>query len=545
MKVNRYFIFLLSLLVAVACADDKSDAVMSVETSSVSVDAVGGVKEIKVDIADRWIVSTDEEWITISPANGAGAAVCEFKIDSALTAEPRRGVVRIQNLRTMQSHEVAVEQEGFPYVIELEDNSFDVESYKTAGERYFDVVVRSNVQFDVNIPAAVGWLESEDYTLTLNRGMRPRQTKVRFHWDINTVAEERIAEISFLPRQDVSLERADVLNVKQLAAEPIIPDTRSGDSIALLAVARNLEVMAQWDASQPMTMWNNVVLWDETMEGCTPEKVGRVKSAQFVLFNTNEELPFEVRYLTAAEELYFFGNTNTFMKSLELGEDICTLKQLRRLTIGSYGLVSLPDSFSNLKNLEYLNICSNNFQRVPEVLTKQNFPALRSLVMNANQRSVVYDLSNTTRTNLGGFIEEEKFPVDLIKWDLDTLVLSVNYLQGELPDFEDDPTVPVYTQQDIERADTLPQFLVDNRIKKVMPHTKRFAINYNRLSGKLPAWLLYHPALDWWIPYSLVFSQEGRAQDGTQAGFDNEPSNLKYYYDVYTKKEPWAVSTGE
>ena len=545
MRVYKYLFTLLSVVVVVACADDKSDSAMSVESSTIEIDAVGGVKSLKVDIADNWIVSTDNAWITVSPANGSGAATCEFKIDSALTVEPRYGVVRIQNLRTMQSQEIAITQQGFPYTIELEDNAFDVECYKTSEERYFDVKVRSNVEFDVNIPSDIDWLESEDYTLTLNRGMRPRQTTVRFRWDINTVPQERLAEVTFTPKNEVEMSRSDVLNIKQEGAEPIIPDTRSGDSTALLAVARNLDVMTQWDASQPMTMWQNVVLWEESMEGCTPENVGRVKSAQFVLFNTNEPLPFEVRYLTAAEELYFFGNANTFLKNLELGDDICSLVQLKRLTIGSYGLVDLPESLKQLKNLEYLDICSNNFQQVPEVLKKSNFPALRSLIMNANQRSSVYDLSNTTKTNLGGFIDEPKFPVDLIKWDLDTLVLSVNYLQGELPDFEDDDSVPVYTQQDIERVDTLPQFLADNRIKKVMPSTKRFAINFNRLTGKLPDWLLYHPALDWWIPYSLVFQQEGRAQDGTQAGFENEPANLRYYYDIYTKKEPWAIATPE
>lgn len=428
MRVYKYLFTLLSVVVVVACTDDKSDSAMSVESSTIEIDAVGGVKSLKVDIADSWIASTDNAWITVSPANGVGAVTCEFKIDSALTAEPRYGVVRIQNLRTMQSQEIAVAQAGFPYTIELEDNAFDVECYKTSEERYFDVKVRSNVEFDINIPSDIDWLKADDYTLTLNRGMRPRQTTVRFSWDINTMAQERLAEITFTPKQAVELSRSDVLNVKQEAAEPIVPDTRSGDSIALLAVARNLDVMTQWDASQPMTMWNNVVLWDESMEGCTPENVGRVRSAQFVLFNTNEKMPFEVRYLTAAEELYFFGNTNTFMKSLELGDDICELVQLKRLTIGSYGLIDLPDSFKKLKNLEYLNICANNFQRVPSVLKKSNFPALRSLVMNANQRSVVYDLSNTTKTNLAGFIDEPKFPVDLIKWDLDTLVLSVNYL---------------------------------------------------------------------------------------------------------------------
>jgi hypothetical protein len=263
-----------------------------------------------------------------------------------------------------------------------------------------------------------------------------------------------------------------------------------------------------------------------------------------MLFNTVEKLPFEVKYLTAADELYFFGNTNTFMRSLELGDDISELTQLRRLTIGSYGLIDLPQSLAKLKNLEYLDVCSNNFQRVPKVLTKENFPKLRSLIMNANQRSVVYDLSNTVRTDLGGFIDEPEFPVDLIKWDLDTLVLSVNYLQGEIPDFEDDDEVPYYTEQDLIEADTLPRQLVDMKIKKVMPSTKRFAINLNRLSGRLPNWLLYHPALDWWVPYSLVFPQEGRAADGAQAIFDNEPINLNYYYDIYPDKVQAAYYTG-
>lgn len=537
MKMKKYLIFGLLSLAIVACSDSENGGNTSLEVNSIQIDAVGGVKKIKINANDRWIASTDNPWITVSPANGVGSAECEFKIDSALTAEPRSGLVRIQNLSNWEYQEVKVEQQGFPYVIELVDNKQDIVSYKSAEQRYFDVTVRSNVDFNVEIPADIDWLKYEDYKLNLNRGLRPREVKVRFRWDINTKSVERLAEVRFTPKQNVEMSRNDVLSVAQQGAEPIIPDTRAGDSTALLAIARNIEMLAQWDASQPMTMWNNVVLWDETMEGCTPEKVGRVKYAEFMLFNTNEPLPFEVRYLTAADELYFFGNANTFLKNLELGDDISELTQLRRLTIGSYGLVSLPESLSKLKNLEYLNICANNFQTVPDVLTKENFPALRSLVMNANQRSVVYDLSNTTKVNVGGFIDEPQFPVDLLKWDLDTLVLSVNYLQGELPTFEDDDTVPVYTQEDIDRVDTLPQMLADRRIKKVMPSTKRFAINFNRLSGKLPDWLLYHPALDWWVPYSLVFSQEGRAQDGTQAGFENEPTSLNYYYDVYTKKE--------
>ncbi len=545
MDIRKFLIIAFMSLAMVSCSDDEGGNGTLLPTNSIQMGAAGGVEQIKVDIAGRWIASTDNPWITVSPANGVGSVVCEFKIDSALNAEARHGVVRLQNLSTWESREITVDQEGFPYTIAIDDNSFDIDSYKVAEQRYFDVKIRSNVEFDVEIPEDIKWLRHDDYKLVLNRGLRPREVNVRFRWDINTASVERLAEIKFVPRQNVELQRSDVLNIKQESAEPIIPDTRSGDSIALLAIARNLNVMSQWDSSQPMTMWNNVVLWDESMDGCTPEKVGRVKSVDFMLFSTSEPLPFEVRYLTAADELYFFGNSNTFLKSLELGDDICQLTQLRRLTVGSYGLVSLPESFSKLKNLEYLNICANNFQTVPRVLNKHNFPKLRSLDINANQRSVVYDLSNTTKQNLGGFIDEEEFPIDLILWDLDTLVMSVNYLQGELPDFEDDDRVPVYTQEDIDRADTLPQMLADRRIKKVMPSTKRFAINYNRLSGDIPDWLLYHPALDWWIPYSLVFNQEGKNQKGEMSGFDNVPANLNYYYDIYTSKERKEINAGQ
>jgi hypothetical protein len=317
-----------------------------------------------------------------------------------------------------------------------------------------------------------------------------------------------MTDIEFVPTDNtINVSKSDILKVSQEAAEPIIPDTRAGDSLSLLNIANTMQCWTVWDSSTPMNRWSGVTLWNERMEGCTPEKVGRVKRVEIFLCNSFEGLPYEFQYLTQAEEIYIFGNTNTFMLNLELGDDIAELTQLRRLTVGSYGLIDLPQSLAKLKNLEHLDVSANNFQTVPEVLTKENFPKLRTLIMNANQRSLIYDLSNSTRTDVGGFIDEPEFPTDLIKWDLDTLVLSVNYLQGELPTFEDDPEVPYYTQEEIDAVDTLPQFLVDHRIKKVMPSTKRFAINFNRLYGNLPDWLLYHPALDWWVPYSLVFQQ--------------------------------------
>ncbi|MDE5695242.1 MAG: hypothetical protein K2H77_04645, partial [Alistipes sp.] len=176
------------------------------------------------------------------------------------------------------------------------------------------------------------------------------------------------------------------------------------------------------------------------------------------------------------------------------------------------------------------------------------------LVMNANQRSLIYDLSNSVAANIGGLIDESEFPRHLLEWGLDTLRLSVNYLQGSLPsygtaDAPQDGWTEFYTEADIAASandkgvDTLPRALIGT--PKVMPRTKFFAINLNRLSGELPYWLLYHPALDWWLPDVLVFSQEGIDANGRTAGFDNEPVNMNYYYDFYTTKTRPSEETDE
>lgn len=529
---------ILALVALAACTKDRT-VEFGTNRREVNVGAIGGREIIRVAADEEWIASTDKPWITVSPANGRGSTQCTFIIDSALTAEPRSGVVRIQNVATKQYTDISVSQEGFPYAIEVEESSIEVANYETYGNRWFDVKVRSNVDFTVDIPGNSSWLQCENYNLRLDRGVRPREVTLRFNWDINTSPRERLASVNFKPKKSgITLDHQDILSVTQEAAEPIVENTRQGDSVALLCISRSLNMLAQWDASESMDMWDNVVLWKEGMKGYTEDKKGRVRSAQFTLFFSKEALPFEVRYLTAAEELYFFGNANTFLLSLSTGDDIAALTQLKRLTIGAYGLTELPQSFTALKNLEHLDIGSNNFMSVPEILTPENFPKLRTLIMNANQRHTIYDLSNTVKTDVGGFIEEKEFPKRLLKWNqLDTLILSVNYLHGSLPDFLDDDSVPTWTKEEVEAVDSLPSILIGK--KKVLPTTKMFAVNYNRLSGTLPDWLLYHPALDIWAPYSFIFNQEGKTTDGVSAGFSNEPVSLDYYYELYpTKHKP-------
>ena len=114
---------------------------------------------------------------------------------------------------------------------------------------------------------------------------------------------------------------------------------------------------------------------------------------------------------------------------------------------------SLDKNFTALKNLEFLDLSSNNFQKIPDEINPTNFPKLRTLLMGANTRRNIYDLSNTVETNYGGLVDEEGFPRRMIEWDLDTLQLSVNYLQGPLPKMDD---WEKYTEQDIIDADTLP-----------------------------------------------------------------------------------------
>ena len=559
----RYNILILAVvaLATVACTNDPGVVDFKTDINTIEVGASGGAKKIRIQSSDEWVASVGMQsngdpnpWIAVSPANGRGTVECDFIIDSALTASPRQAVVSIRNVVTNKEQRVTVKQEGYKYEIEVDRTSVDVKKFAEYGKRYFDVVVKTNFPFEVKIPqSAQHWISREPasklgeaYQLNLDRGIRPREVKVRFNWKINNSAEVRLADIEFVPTDNtISVAKSDVLHVSQEAAEPIIPDTRAGDSLALLNIANTMQCWTVWDTSVPMNRWNGITLWSDRMEGCTPEKVGRVKRVEIFLCNSYEGLPYEVQYLTAAEEIYIFSNENSMLKSINIGEHICKLTDLKRLTVGAFGLSELPEEFTNLKNLEYLDLGSNNFQRVPSIITKENFPKLRALVLNAQQRHAVSDLANTRykTEELGGLIEEEKFPEHLLKWGLDTLVLSVNYLHGELPSFENDPEVPKWTEEEVIAADTLPMALVGT--PKVMPTTKTFRINLNRLSGEAPTWLMMHPALDWWVPFSLIFPQEGRWSDGTKSGFTNEPASLVDYYKNWYPNKKLANSVEE
>lgn len=534
-------------LAMASCVGPESDVAFGVETGTeggnIVIGPEGGEAKINVTSSGEWVVMTEDPWITVSPANGKGSAECTVSIDSTLAFSTREGAVRIQSLTDSEDkHDFSISQAGFDHQITLEETTIEVADFAEFNSREFDVVVKTNVDFEVNLPEeSKRWLTFEKSTLTLDRGARPREVRIHFDWKVNSRDVERVADVTFTPLKDVTLARHDGLKVVQKAALPIPAGTAQGDSLALIAISRALGMYVDWNTSERMEHWQNVAIWKDG-----PNK-GRVRYAQFFMFKTLEELPFEVQYLTAAENLVFYSNANQFLRNLDTGEHITKLTQLKRLTIGAYGLVSLHPDFVNLKNLEFLDLSSNCFEEIPEILTPENFPNLRSLVLNANQRHTIYDLSNDTRENIGGFIGDnlgtskgmESFK-RILKWDnLDTLRLSVNYLQGELPDMKNEG-LPEWTFEELKDSlatgvTELPEKLVG--MPKILPDAKFFAINFNRFTGNIPDWLLYHPKLDIWIPYSLVFAQEGKTKDGKSAGFDNEPVSLDYYYDIYVNKK--------
>ena len=541
MKMNLK-IYLIAALAAVVSCNPVQEVNFDVDQTNIKVGAAGGERTFKVSSPGSWVAMTESPWITVSPANGNGSQDCTLMIDSTLVFSERKGVVRIQSLDSDEKKDFEIVQDGFEYQIVLTETEKNVEDYAGFDERHFEVKVKANVDFDVVLPeGTANWLSFEKPELTLDRGARPRVAVVRFDWKVNSRDVERIADVVFQPKEEVQMSRHDGLKIIQKAALPIPENTAAGDSLAILAVSRALGMFTEWDTSERMEHWSNVAVWKDG-----PNK-GRVKYVQFFMFKTVEAIPFEVQYLTAAEEIAFYSNANHFLRSLDTGEHITKLTNLKRLTIGAYGLTSLHPDFVNLKNLEYLDLSSNCFESIPDILTPENFPNLHALVMNANQRHTIYDLSNDIRENIGGLIQDNLETAEgmasfkrILKWSqLDTIRLSVNYIQGELPDMTDEG-LPTWTFEELKDslatgATALPAEL--QNVPKVLPNTTFFAINFNRFTGAAPEWLLKHPKLDLWAPFSLVFSQEGKTKDGRNAGFYNEPVSLDYYYNIYQNKK--------
>ena len=290
-------------------------------------------------------------------------------------------------------------------------------------------------------------------------------------------------------------------------------------------------------------LFRSVKLWERTDKDVTPEMIGRVRSAEFFIYETDDELPAEISKLKYIETLYFSGNINKDRKDLHIGSCLNDLKHLKYLTVTGHGLVELPSELADIKTLEYLNISGNNFVEIPAILNPTDMPSLKHLDFSLNKRNTFDDdKALVVADKMGLYMNisrdhnDARRLLELLSWEnLETLRLGNNYIEGELPDLNDFPVK--YTAEEVNANDTLPSILIG--MPKILPNAKTFSINLNRLTGNIPDWILYHPNLWLWDPYTLIFSQDlGMNTDGVRVRFDNVPSSWEYYYEQYPLRRP-------
>ncbi|MDO5460041.1 MAG: BACON domain-containing carbohydrate-binding protein [Bacteroidales bacterium] len=551
MTRNIYIIIFCSLfcLLSVACSDDdKKGPSFSIDKEQITLGAEGGKEIVCIESSGSWVATSSAPWVKVSPANGVGSTECEIVVDSSLVNGVRSATIRFTP-ETQPALMLTVNQTGFDKVVLPASEEIVIEPSAHMDDRYFETEVTANVQFKVEFDffGAEEWLSTKVEEIELDRGARPRTVKLRFDWKMNTVPEERVADIKFIPVDDAdTLKAPAIISVRQKAAVRI-EDNRAGDSIALLVINERLNCWSDaWDASENMQYWEGVRLWEDGDEGLPcPEAVGRVRAVEYFLLDTKESIPGEVKYLKYLETLVVQSNVNTMLLSIDLGSEICELGYLKNLVLFSYGLVSLPDEFAKLgKTLEVLNLSGNNFTTIPSVITEENFPKLKSLNFVANRRWTISDLRNKDDVRYENGIglnintETDNSLRRLLLWEnLEELALSNCYIEGPVPDFAvGEDGVEPYTDADVRAwgGDTI-QYLADEGMPKILPNCKSLRLNLNFFTGDLPDWLLYHPYLLEWIPELLIFNQQeqGRNSLGELVRFNNVPLTFDYYYDVF------------
>ena len=556
-----YLCLFTSLLFIAACDDSDEEGItgFTIDTQEVTLGAIGGMEPVKVASGTKWVAKVDQPWVKVMPANGVGSTNCEIVVDSTLSNDVRHAVVTFVP-EGQPKQELKIHQTGYGKMIGLDKYEVEVANMANDDKRYFDISVTTNVKFKVEYPPIGSWVTTtkREPELSLDYGARPRTIKMRFKWDMNTDPQERIASIKFLPvNAEDELEKEVTLTVKQEAA-PEITDDRRGDSIAIVMASTKMRSMTSWDASERLDYWLGVTVWERTDKGVTPEQIGRVRSVEFRLLNTKEELPVEIGKIKYLETLVIYGNTNTMLlpSSYRIGNALAGLKYLRKLTISALGIttISKTELESSRKDLITLDLSGNNFTTIPYDLTPTNFPELLNLSLTGNRRySTITDLSTETRDNPGLSIDASSSTLkNLLKWkNLKSLSLSYNLIYGKLPTFinsyngSPEYGVSTYTDEDIQQNDTLMSASEEVKAKlktipNILPNAEHFSINLNFLTGDdLPDWLLYHPRFARFDPFTLIYTQDsGKDKSGNIPGFKNEPSNLEWFYERYPKARP-------
>ena len=545
-QILRYISASVALFTAVGCATDTTTIHgFEADTTNIDAKASGGKYNVAIRSEKEWTAVVDAPWVMVSPANGRGEVRCEVRIDSTLINDARTTEIRFSSGGSLLQS-VSVNQEGYARAITPNESEVKIAASATRDARRFDIEVSANVEFvvEAEYEGEESWLTVDDYTLNLDRGARPRSTTLGISWKMNHAPEERTATLHLRSKDGKPLDSPATIVVRQTAA-PLIEDNRQGDSLAVIAIYEKLECWSEGAISttEGMHRWECVRLW-EANDPTLPSKeaVGRVRDIELSYFDTYEGIPYEIKYLKYLETISLYGNVNTMIKSIDLGEEICTLEHLKALRVAAFGLASLPESFKNLGDtLEDLDLNSNNFVGIPEVITEENFPHLKSLDLTANRRSMISDLRNAASSSEGIGMHHNTATDDALErlflWEnLESLTLSYNYFEGSIPDFQvGEKGVRAYEAKDfVERGDTL-AWAVERGLPRVLPNMRSLRLNLNFFSGELPEWLLYHPRLMEWSAENLIYIQQenGIDSNGNHVGFSNEPTSREYYFQAY------------
>ena len=542
MLMKKIFAIIVLALVCASCKEDNLPTLpeFEVDRTTIEAQAEGGSFELNIRSSEEWRASTTEPWVMISPANGRGEVVARVRIDSSLTNDNRSTLIRFTTAEN-SNRTIEVMQSGFAKAITPLSDTEEIASFAKRDDRWFETEIETNVDFDVITQfdeEEEEWLTVADYNVELNRGARPRITTLRCNWKMNTRNSERLATLRLRAKEG----GAEATIIVRQGAAPTITDDRAGDSLAVVTIYEKLECWAEdtIDAKKPMTSWECLRLWSADDESLpSPEAVGRVRDLDLSYFNTEEGIPYEIKYLKYLETLSLFGNVNTMLKSIDMGEEICELEYLKALRVGAFGLSSLPKNFAKLGDtLEILDLNSNNFDRLPAVISEDNFPKLTSLNLTANRRKSTNDLRGTTEgIGLYSDMNSSDDIERLLLWEnLEELGLSFNYIEGSLPDFKvGENGVRAYTAEDVKEAGDTLNWAVEHQLPRILPNMHSLRINLNFMTGELPRWLLYHPRLMEWGANILVFEQQSPATDsrGLSVKFDNVPNSMEYYFESY------------
>lgn len=622
-------------LMTASCSDSDDVDIpggLAIDKEQIEIAAEGGSEQLAIAASQNWVANVDEPWLMLTPANGVGSTTATVVVDSTLMNGRRTtDIVFIGD--NGQRRTVSVKQFGYGKQIDIKEPTVEIENSESYDKRAFESLISANVECKIgkieysfegdmtdaekaeNESEREGWLlnsKDEDKLtgtnlgIVLDRKARPRSVKFKFRWAMNVVPAVRVAKVHLVPvKAEDQLVDADgkpiddvILTVRQKAA-PKIEDNRAGDSLSVIMINQKLGSIATFDSSDNMRNWSGVTLWEATDDFVKthPEALGRVRSVKFSMFNlkSGETLPKEVGNLKFLESFSVAANENNQIREVNLGDEICSLKYLKNLTVQAYGLTQLPANFVNLgKSLESLNLVSNNFNKLSDItniVNEKNFPKLRNLILYAQRRTdVVINIASLGEMNASGVYVYNNYPIGLygkvnagtadrqallklLTWDkLNTLELSYCFLEGELPT-DDEMTEALeaagkatrYSKSDFStnKEDYLDKLVGDTckwllsgrdnpvtckhkdgsvvsgdvyplQVPRVLPNCRQLSLNLNFFTGKVPNWILFHPHLVEWNAPTMIFNQQpkGKNSDGAAVGFSNMTED-SYSYDYY------------